>query len=451
MDGFVAVGKQVPVIGAIFGILGDLKTQADLYVASSKECQRLSVWCVSQIGTIGRLAKEAAIDPETEKLLRAAVPPLLSLQTMVAKRLKATQGTVGKLMGFWTSGKYMRKSDMAQKCVQAAIDSLIFRVEVDTRIDVQKVRDKCDLLPVMDKKLDDLLGLAKESNDMMNEILLLNKKKTAKEQAALRKESSMAEWNIRSFKIKRDPEPFAKGATGEVFKGLYGRIPVAIKVMKLQGASRGARQKMQDDFAGEVSVLVMLRHPNVVNIYGIIDDDLQCLQLIMDFASGGDLRDFLKSDSSAGLSALEQLDLCNQIAHGMEYLHSKQVAHRDLKSLNVLMFIERTGERVPKISDFGLSKMDHGFTATATAAGPLGTPAWSAPEVLNADGAKPDPFLSGMWSFGVVVWEVTTRKMPWEGSSVMQILTEVGIKGKKLDIPQSAPPQIITVYNQLRA
>ena len=179
MDGFVAVGKQVPVIGAIFGILGDLKTQADLYVASSKECQRLSVWCVSQIGTIGRLAKEAAIDPETEQLLRDAVPPLLSLQTMVAKRLKATQGTVGKLMGFWTSGEYMRQSDMAQKCVQAAIDSLLFRVEVDTRIDVQKVRDRCDVLPVMDQKLDDLLGLAKESNDMMNEILLLNKKKYA--------------------------------------------------------------------------------------------------------------------------------------------------------------------------------------------------------------------------------------------------------------------------------
>ena len=87
---------------------------------------------------------------------------------------------------------------------------------------------------------------------MTNEILLPNKKKTAKEQAALRKESSMAEWNIRSFKIKRDPEPFAKGATSGVFKGLYGRIPVAIKVLKLQGASRGARQKMQDDFAGDV-------------------------------------------------------------------------------------------------------------------------------------------------------------------------------------------------------
>ena len=131
-------------------------------------------------------------------------------------------------------------------------------------------------------------------------------------------------------------------------------------------------------------MLVMLRHPNVVNIYGIIDDDLQCLQLIMDFASGGDLRDFFKSDSSAGLSALEQLDLCNQIANGMEYLHSKQVAHRDLKSLNVLVFIECTGERVPKISDFSRSKMDHGYTATATAAGPLGNPA-----VECARGAEP--------------------------------------------------------------
>jgi hypothetical protein len=53
-----------------------------------------------------------------------------------------------------------------------------------------------------------------------------------------------------------------------------------------------------------------------------------------------------------------------------------------------------------------------------------------------------------MWSFGVMVWEVTTRKTPWEGSSVMQILNEVGNKGRRLDMPDSAPPQMIKVYDQ---
>ena len=72
---------------------------------------------------------------------------------------------------------------------------------------------------------------------------------------------------------------------------------------------------------------------------------------------------------------------------------------------------------------------------------------WSAPEVLNQDGAKPDPFLSDMWSFGVVVWGVTTRETPWEGSSVMH-LNEVGNKGRRLDIPESAPLQIIAMYNR---
>ena len=48
----------------------------------------------------------------------------------------------------------------------------------------------------------------------------------------------------------------------------------------------------------------------------------------------------------------------------------------------------------------------------------------------------------------MVVWEVTTRKTPWEGSSVMQILNEVGNEERRLDMPESAPPQIIAVYNQ---
>ena len=422
----------------------------DLYVESSEECKRLSVWCVSQIGTIGHLAQEAVIDAETESLLIAAVPPLLDLKKMVADRLQASRGVVGKLISFWNSSDYLEQSGFAQKRVQAAIDALVFRVQVDTRIDVQKVREKCLLLPAMDKKLDDLLGLAKESKDKLDQMLELSAKKSAKEQAAIRKDSSMAEYTIPLSKIKRNPEPIAGGATSQVFKGEYGRSQVAIKVMILQGTDREKRMRMQRGFASEVALLTRLRHPNVVHIYGIIDEDLTCLQLVMELASKGDLRDYLKANV---LQAPLQLDLCNQIAQGMEYLHSKKVAHRDFKSLNVLMFISE-GRAMPKISDFGLSKMDEGFTATAAslaatkeANGPLGTPAWSAPEVLKQDRST-DPFRSDIWSYGVVVWEVTTGKMPWEGESIMVILNEVGNNGRALQMPQDSAPALITVFNK---
>jgi hypothetical protein len=90
----------------------------DLYVASSEECKRLSVWCVSMVGTIGHLAAEAKMDSQMLGLLRATVHPLLDLQKLVAKRIQNSQGIVGKLVGFWDSKEYLLSSQLAQEKVQ---------------------------------------------------------------------------------------------------------------------------------------------------------------------------------------------------------------------------------------------------------------------------------------------------------------------------------------------
>ena len=83
------------------------------------------------------------------------------------------------------------------------------------------------------------------------------------------------------------------------------------------------------------------------------------------------------------------------------------------------------------ISDFGLSREEIGATmATALA---LGTPAWSAPEILEQT-PNPDYFQSDIYSFGVVVWEVVTRSIPFEGFSFMQLMRAVGVQGMKMTL-----------------
>ena len=72
---------------------------------------------------------------------------------------------------------------------------------------------------------------------------------------------------------------------------------------------------------------------------------------------------------------------------------------------------------------------------------------WSAPEVLKQDRST-DPFRSDIRSHGVVVWEVTTGQMPWQGQSIIVILNGVGNNGWALQMPQDSAPALITVFNK---
>ena len=133
---------------------------------------------------------------------------------------------------------------------------------------------------------------------------------------------------------------------------------------------------------------------------------------------------------------------------GMEYLHAKKVAHRDFKSLNVLMSTTRDGQPVAKIADFGISKdSSPGNTKvqTKTLVNPLGTPAWSAPEVLRHT-PNLDPYSADVWSFGVVVWEVVTREVPWAGCDLFAIMNEIGNNGLSPTMPDNAPAELASLY-----
>ncbi|KAK1424542.1 hypothetical protein QVD17_19872 [Tagetes erecta] len=120
-------------------------------------------------------------------------------------------------------------------------------------------------------------------------------------------------------------------------------------------------------------------------------------------------------------------------ARGMNYLHHCQppIIHRNLKSSNVLVDKNLT----LKVGDFGLSRIKH--TTYLTTNTTTGAPHWMAPEILRNEHVDEK---SDVYSYGVVLWEITTGKIPWENLNSMQVIGAVGFTNQRLDVPDDVDP-----------
>ncbi|ONM33340.1 PAS domain-containing protein tyrosine kinase family protein [Zea mays] len=138
--------------------------------------------------------------------------------------------------------------------------------------------------------------------------------------------------------------------------------------------------------------------------------------------------------SATKLGVRRHVHMALDIARGMNYLHhsSPPIIHRDLKSSNLLVDKNWT----VKVADFGLSRLKREtFLTTKTG---KGTPQWMAPEVLRNE---PSDEKSDVYSYGVILWELVTQKIPWENLNSMQVIGAVGFMNQRLDIPSEVDPQ----------
>eukprot|EP01094_Clydonella_sp_ATCC50884_P020471 TRINITY_DN4259_c0_g1_i2.p1 TRINITY_DN4259_c0_g1~~TRINITY_DN4259_c0_g1_i2.p1 ORF type:complete len:237 (-),score=40.70 TRINITY_DN4259_c0_g1_i2:40-750(-) len=181
------------------------------------------------------------------------------------------------------------------------------------------------------------------------------------------------------------------------------------------------------EFMREAALLSKFRHPNVVQFFGASSSG-DNLFLITEFASRGSLFDVIHDPKQKGsLSLGLRLRMALDAAKGVGYLHSLTpvVIHRDLKSPNLLVMEDWT----VKVSDFGTSKW---IEKTATMTANIGSPMWSAPEVLTQSqySEKADIF-----SFAIVLWELLTLGELYPGKMGFQLAIEVGTQGLRPDIP----------------
>lgn len=182
------------------------------------------------------------------------------------------------------------------------------------------------------------------------------------------------------------------------------------------------------DFIAEMTTLSKLQHPNVVQFLGASLEPPDAL-LVTEFAVRGSLLSVLE-DRSIALPFPVRFKLILGTVKGMNYLHTQDppIIHRDLKSPNILVMANFTA----KVADFGVARRLH-RSQTQTSA--VGTANWTAPEVLkkNLYTSKAD-----VYSFGLVLWEIIVRRVPFEDVLPFQLILRV-TEGMRPTIPQDCP------------
>jgi len=212
-------------------------------------------------------------------------------------------------------------------------------------------------------------------------------------------------------------DAIATGATASVHKAIYHGRPVAIKQFH-EGVN-------MNEFNKEVTIMSLLRNPSLVGLISAGVHD-QCAYIITELYSQGNLYDYLRRDSNPIPHELA-VGFLLDISSGMSYLHSVGIVHRDLKSLNILMSNNHC-----KITDYGTSRFINQSTHMT---GNVGTGPWMAPEVFNN---KYYTEKADVYSFGVLMYEILTKKQPFHDQPSFNIAIIV-TKGGRPTIPKDMP------------
>ena len=230
------------------------------------------------------------------------------------------------------------------------------------------------------------------------------------------------------------------GGSSDVYLGDYRGTEVAVKKLRLLEAKKDYIK----EYKREVSSLVLLYHPYLVLLMGAIVEPFN-LSIVTEYCKGGNLFDLLYKRPNINLSWELKKKILLEIAIGMNYLHTNNppVLHRDLKSLNILLTdkIEKSSDTTDiKISDFGLSRL---YQKSCILTGHLGTCYWMAPEIIvnKRYSTKVD-----VYSYGIIIWEVCTRKTPYSCMSQQQVQFYVSVKKGRPNlkiIPNNTPPKIV--------
>ncbi|KAI5667459.1 hypothetical protein M9H77_17312 [Catharanthus roseus] len=201
------------------------------------------------------------------------------------------------------------------------------------------------------------------------------------------------------------------GTFGTVYHGKWRGTDVAIKRIKkscFTGRS-SEQERLTVEFWREAEILSKLHHPNVVAFYGVVQDGPGgTLATVTEFMVNGSLRHVLLS-KDRHLDRRKRLIIAMDAAFGMEYLHSKNIVHFDLKCDNLLVNLKDPSRPICKVGDFGLSKIKRNTLVTG---GVRGTLPWMAPELLNGSSSKVSEKVD-VFSFGIVLWEILTGEEPY--------------------------------------
>jgi len=266
--------------------------------------------------------------------------------------------------------------------------------------------------------------------------------------------------NLFNSLVQPDDSDFEDAATGQE---LVGRKVGSFEIVEMIGrggmgivylardtkldrsvAVKSMSAKLTDDSTNwmrlrrEAKLLASLNHPNIAVIYEIIEQDAGAGYLILEYVPGQILAERIAGEP---LKLEQALSIGQQIAEAIAAAHEKGVVHRDLKPGNIKI----TPDGRVKVLDFGLAKapLSEGKKSDITATEPgrvIGTPAYMSPE--QARGKSTD-HRTDIWSFGCIMYQMLTGKLPFEGETATDTLARIIEREPDWELlPQETPANI---------
>jgi serine/threonine protein kinase len=198
------------------------------------------------------------------------------------------------------------------------------------------------------------------------------------------------------------------GSFGEVYRAslLFENDTRLVAVKQIPRTS--LNQRKVASMLSEIDLVSDCTHPNVIRMMGWCDEPY--VFIVLEYANGGCLRDYLKSPASRLKPGWchDKTRLAIDVAAGIAYLHGRGIIHRDIKAENMLVACNGDSSRTVKIADFGSARSKYNSQAALSA---VGSAFWLAPEI--ARGQKDYNELADVWSFGVLLCEIATHELPY--------------------------------------
>lgn len=223
---------------------------------------------------------------------------------------------------------------------------------------------------------------------------------------------------VAHYRIERE---IGKGGMGTVFQAVHTRMASKRFALKVLGAEIAAQPEAEARFMREAEVVSRLNHPHVVSV---VDSghDRGLAYLVMELMEGTDLAALIEQHP---LSVEHTADIMLAVCSGVHEAHRLGILHRDLKPQNIFLCRSATGDTVPKVLDFGISKLrrtDPAHPLTAVSA-MLGTPHYLSPE--QAEGGDTISARSDQYALGAILYECVTGRRCHDGPTLYAVLRSI--------------------------
>jgi serine/threonine protein kinase len=211
-----------------------------------------------------------------------------------------------------------------------------------------------------------------------------------------------------------------EGAMGRVYEARHTRLSSRRFAIKVLHAELTRQSEVVERFLREAESTSVLQHPNIVGVLDVNQLPDGRPYLVAELLEGEQLGDYL--DRKGKLSVDDAVKICRGICHALAAAHAKNIIHRDVKPDNVFL-VGRGAQRVVKVLDFGISRVNDAATANLTKTGMvMGTPAYMPPE--QARGARVD-FRADIYAVGALLYEAVTGQRAFDDDDPVTTLASV--------------------------